>query len=172
NLVDKLMEAERKPLEKMEQDQTELEWKRDSFRDINKSLVDLNDKTFDMKMSDTYRSKSVSSSQENAVTATSKSDAPEGSYQIKVEELATPAMNVGKELGDDFDPDESLSKDKDYIPDEVKFKTYDENGNSKEHKIEIEESDSVNEVIEKINDNDSKVRATYDKQSNKIFMEA
>ena len=40
-MVNKLMEAERMPLDRMEQDRTLLTWKRDAFRDVNRSLLEL-----------------------------------------------------------------------------------------------------------------------------------
>lgn len=174
-LVDKLMKAERMPLKKMEQDQTNLEWKRDRFRDINKSLLKLDNMTFDMKMSKTYRSKTVSSSQENAVTATSKSGTPDGTYRIEVEQLATPAINVGEELDEEFDLNKTMgeyyAEDENGVPEEIHFTTFEADGKEKNHKIEIDKEDTVNSVLEKINEH-SHVRAFYDMQSNKVFLEA
>src|SRR5690625_2566698 len=95
-IVDRLMEAERMPLERMKQDQIMLTWKQDAFREINRSLLELEHMIFDMKLSPTYQSKTVHSSNENAVTATASSSAVDGSYQIQVSQLATNAINVGK----------------------------------------------------------------------------
>src|SRR5690625_156206 len=88
-MVNKLMEAERIPLEKMRQDQTKLEWKRDAFRDINRELLKLDELMLDMKLSRTYQSKSVTSSQDNAITATARANSTPGSYLINVTQLAT-----------------------------------------------------------------------------------
>src|SRR5699024_11661543 len=81
-------------LDRMEQDKTTLEWKRDGFREINKALLELDNMMLDMKLSKTYNSKTVTSSMESAVTATATSSAANGSYKISVEKLATSAMNV------------------------------------------------------------------------------
>src|SRR5690625_3920059 len=91
-IVEKMMTAERTPLDRREQDRTTLEWKRDGFRDINKTLLELKNMMLDMKLSKTYQSKTVTSSMENAVTATATSGAPEGTYQIKVNMLASPKI--------------------------------------------------------------------------------
>src|SRR5690625_1560696 len=95
-LVDKLMAAERMPLDRMEQDKTKLTWKRDGFRDINKALLELDNMMLDMKLSKTYNTKTVNSSQENAVTATALTSTSNGTYSIKVEKLATSAINVSE----------------------------------------------------------------------------
>ena len=97
-MVNKLMEAERMPLNRMEQDRTLLTWKRDAFRDINRSLLELSEMmtgtNFNMKLSKMYQSKTVTSSQPGAVTATGSTSASNGTYNIEVKELATNAINV------------------------------------------------------------------------------
>src|SRR5699024_11414366 len=54
-----------------------------------------------------YNHKEVTSSNENAVTATASSSTPNGTYDIEVEQLATSAINVRGELS--FDPNAKLS---------------------------------------------------------------
>src|SRR5690625_3507654 len=107
------------PLDRMEQDKTKLTWKRDGFRDINKTLLELDNMMLDMKLSKTYNSKSVSSSQENAVTATALTSTSNGTYSIKVEKLATSTINVStKKLGTDekkFNPNEPLKMESNVI---------------------------------------------------------
>src|SRR5699024_338128 len=93
-MVNKLMEAERIPLQKLQQQQTTLEWKRDAFRDVNSTLLELDNIVRDMKYSKFYKSKAATSSNEGAVTATAGANAPEGTYKIDVKNLATSAMNV------------------------------------------------------------------------------
>src|SRR5690625_2289804 len=95
-MVKKLMEAERLPLERMQQQQTTLTWKRDAFREINSALLELDNMMLDMKLSTTYNPKSAVSSQESAVTATANSNAQNGTFEIQVTQLATSAMNIGK----------------------------------------------------------------------------
>src|SRR5699024_5231081 len=151
-LVDKLMEAERIPLNKMHQDQTLLTWKRDAFRDINKSLLELDQMILDMKLSKTYNAKEVTSSNENAVTATASSSTPNGTYDIEVEQLATSAINVSGELS--FDPNAKLA---DVL---------------NQGEIEFNKDDTLNEVLKRITKDDNNVRAFYDPQTNKVIMEA
>src|SRR5690625_5758427 len=87
-MVNKLMEAERIPLEKMRQDQTKLEWKRDAFRDINRELLKLDELMLDMKLSRTYQSKSVTSSQDNAITATARANRDRKSTRLNSSHVA------------------------------------------------------------------------------------
>ncbi|HLS34649.1 MAG TPA: flagellar hook-associated protein 2 [Bacillota bacterium] len=164
-MVNKLMEAERIPLEKMRQDQTKLEWKRDAFRDINRELLKLDELMLDMKLSRTYQSKSVTSSQDNAITATARANSTPGSYLINVTQLATAAMNVGTkpvELDQVYDGS-----------DEIKFSTYDvESKGMKEHTIKVEEGDTIGDILAKISNEDNNVRAFIDPQTDRVIIEA
>src|SRR5699024_1103572 len=94
-MVNKLMEAERIPLTKMQQEQTTLTWKTESFRDLNTKLLELDKIVNKMKYSTSYKSKNAVSSQDGAVTATATSGASNGSYNIKVDNLASGEMRVG-----------------------------------------------------------------------------
>src|SRR5690554_7361637 len=96
-IVNRLIDAERIPLNKMQQDRTMLEWQRDGFRDINKKLSELDNMMLDMKLSHTYHSKAAASSQQDAVTATATTSAYDGTYDINVTQLASSAMNVSRE---------------------------------------------------------------------------
>src|SRR5690625_3756992 len=176
-LVDKLMAAERMPLDRMEQDKTKLTWKRDGFRDINKALLELDNMMLDMKMSKTYNTKTVSSSQENAVTATALTSTSNGTYSINVEKLATSAINVStKKLGTEenkFNPNEPLKDQTEVqLKDPIRFSTYNEEGKKQEHQINVDDGDTLNDILKKINDDDDiPVRAFYDAQSDKVIMQ-
>lgn len=108
-LVNKLMTAERMPLDKMQQDKTMLEWKRDGFREINTKLSELDNLMLDMKLSKTYNPKTISSSMEGAVTATGTPSTSNGTFELKVSQLASNAINVSQnELG--IDPTKTLEE--------------------------------------------------------------
>lgn len=168
-IIEKLMSAERMPLDRMEQDRTLLEWQRDGYREIYQKLYEMdNDLIFDMKLSSTYNSKTVSSSMESAVTATATSSAQNGAYSIKVDSLATSAINVGADLGKDFDPSKALNQ-----ATTVRFSTFNEKTQAmEEHTVEVAETDSLNDVLKKITNGDNNVRAFYDGTSNKVILES
>lgn len=175
-IVEKMMTAERMPLDRMEQDRTTLEWKRDGFRDINKTLLELKNMMLDMKLSKTYQSKTVTSSMESAVTATATSGAPEGSYQINVKSLAAPEI-WRSSLGKDFDGINqnvfSLIKeeDRDKYNDSINITIKTSDTDEENSQITIEKDDTIKDVLKKINDKDNNIRAFYDEQSNRIIME-
>lgn len=166
SMVNKLMQAERMPLDRMEQDRTELTWKQDAFREINRSLLELSEMmtgtNFNMKLSTMYQSKTVTSSQEGAVTATGTTSASNGSYNINVTQLATNAINLGTK---EVELDTKVEAGK------IHFTTYDENGQPIVHDIDVGDDDTISDVLKKINASDSDVRAFYDAQDKRVIME-
>src|SRR5690625_1427828 len=133
-MVKKLMEAERMPLTRLQQQQTTLEWKRDAFRDINSHLLELDNMMLDMKYSTTYKPKAASSSNSDAITATATSNATYGSYEIKVDQLATNAINVGEK---------KAREEITFVSGPQVFYTFNEDGTSSEHNFEITDEDSL-----------------------------
>ncbi|HLQ72717.1 MAG TPA: flagellar filament capping protein FliD [Bacillota bacterium] len=161
SMVNKLMEAERMPLTKMQQDRTKIEWQRDAFRDVNRSLLNLETSLRNMRLPSNYLQKTAVSSQPNAVTATGSPSASDGSYNIKVSQLATNEIQTSEEI----------EKDHTFQAGEITIKTYDEDGNDLVHTVEVKEGDTLDQVVRKLNDNDVNVRAFYNEQSGQIVME-
>ena len=90
NIIKELMNAERYPLNKLFQKKQTLEWQRDSYRDVNKLLKDFDTLIFDgVFRQSTFNKKTVSSSNENAVSAKAINAGANVSAQIKVDQLAT-----------------------------------------------------------------------------------
>lgn len=164
SIVNKLMDAERIPLVKLEQDRTLLTWKRDAFREVNRALSELDAMMLNMKLSPTYNSKTVTSSQENAVTATGSSSASNGSYSIGVSRLATSAMNVGK-VATGVELDDPVTAET------ITFSTFNAAGEQETHEIKVDDGDTIKDVLKKITDGDNNVRAFYDSQSKQVIME-
>ncbi|MFN2744441.1 MULTISPECIES: flagellar hook-associated protein 2 [Bacillus] len=90
SMVENLMRAERTPLDKLNQKKQRLEWQRDSYRDINKKLEEFSKYVFDnMILSTNYNKKTVSSSDTSKVTAKAVNAENNVTTQIKVGNLAT-----------------------------------------------------------------------------------
>ncbi|MDM5340062.1 flagellar filament capping protein FliD [Fictibacillus enclensis] len=95
SMVKEMMKAQRLPLDKLNQKKQILEWQRDDYRSMNTLLSTLKDLTFSMKLTSSYRSRTVTSSDESKVTATASSAANQASYNISsVEKLASAATKV------------------------------------------------------------------------------
>ncbi|WP_309507036.1 flagellar hook-associated protein 2 [Sediminibacillus dalangtanensis] len=177
-IVSDLMEAERIPLQKMEQDKTWMTWQRDAYRDVNKSFSELDNMLRDMKYQKTYSTRQATSSQSDAITATADATASNGTYNMEVTQLAKAAVNVSTQGisggTEKIDPFGKLSEQNFTggvtVPSTMTFTTY-ENGVGTEHNIDITETDTLNSVLTKITDQDNGVRAFYDVQADKVVME-
>ncbi|KGP73569.1 flagellar hook-associated protein 2 [Pontibacillus yanchengensis] len=181
-IVGDLMKAERMPLDKMEREKTSLTWKRDAYRDVNKQLFEMENMAFDMKLEKSYNSKSTSSTDSSAVTASATSDAGNGNYKVEVNQLASAAYNLS-ETGisasgsDKIDPDATLSSQKSKfnnnnfnIGDTFTLKTYNEEGAQSET-FKVESGDSLNDVLKKISNSGLGLRAFYEESSDKVMIE-
>ncbi|WP_370529826.1 flagellar hook-associated protein 2 [Alkalihalobacillus sp. AL-G] len=184
-LVSDLMKAERIPLDKMEQEMQRLVWKRDDYREMNMLLRDLDNSIFDgIFRQSTYLTKSVTSSNEAAVTATAGSTATNTTTTINVTQLAKAAMYnsetaVTDNNGNAVDGDTNL--------DQVTFsggQAFTTGFNLKLSVIKPGESqasditiavdpttDSIKDVMSKINSHtDLGVSAFYDSETNKVVL--
>ncbi|MFJ7981897.1 flagellar filament capping protein FliD [Lysinibacillus xylanilyticus] len=98
SLVEKLMKAERMPLNKTFQQKQTLEWKRDAYRNVNTKL-----KTFDdfllnkMILSGKMNQKTATSSNENLVSVKATSGATGNITIGGVSQLASAAQTVGNQ---------------------------------------------------------------------------
>ncbi|MBA2175571.1 flagellar hook-associated protein 2 [Halobacillus locisalis] len=179
-LVGDLMKAERQPMNKMEQDKSWLEWKRDSYRDVNKQLNELDTMAFDMKLERSFNSKNTSSS-DPAVSATATAAAGNGSYTLDVKEVATAAYNYSEnkltKTGETFDPDAALSSQQGNLKNGINLSesfsltTYNEDGTKNERTFDVAGDKSLNDILKEISDSDLGVRAFYDKSADKVMIE-
>ncbi|WP_257350306.1 flagellar hook-associated protein 2 [Pseudalkalibacillus decolorationis] len=183
-IVSDLMKAERIPLDKMEQEKQLLEWKRDDYRDMNKLLTDLDSFIFDgIYRQSTFLSKSVSSSNEDAVSATAGT-AVNTSTRINVTQLATAAMynstNAVTDSNGDVVSGDTLLKDVAFNGGQA-FTTgfslklsFIKPGESQASAITIPvdpSADSIKDVMAKINSHtDLGVSAFYDSATNKVVL--
>lgn len=93
-IVSDLMKAQRLRLDKIKQDKQIWQWKQEDYRSINSILLSLRNEVFNLRLQGTFLVKKATSSNESVVTATASGSAPVGTYQVKVESLATVASNV------------------------------------------------------------------------------
>ena len=98
SIVKDLMKVERLPLDKMEKEKTQLEWKRDSYREMNTALFSFDGELLNYTLSGTYGTRSVTSTNEAKITATAASGAGKGTYTFsEISQLAKAATLVNNE---------------------------------------------------------------------------
>lgn len=110
SLVKKLMDAERVPVNKLKQKRQKLIWQSDMYRQWNSDLWTFRNKTLsDMKFSKMYGTFSVTSSDDNKVSAVATAEAIAGTHKVEVLQLAEPARVFGKNPVDKVTADADLT---------------------------------------------------------------
>ncbi len=91
SIVENMLKVQRVPLDQVKQKKQILEWQRDDYRSMNTMLLNFkNNELFNMKLTPSYRAKTVSSSDDSKVSVSATSGANPSSYTIKnVTHLAT-----------------------------------------------------------------------------------
>lgn len=174
-LVEKLMSAERAPLNKFQQQKQTYEWQRDAFRTINKNNKTTRDFMYDYTLRSTLLNKNVTTSND-AVTATANAGAT-GTLQIgKVKQLAESATikSVGV-FGQGTESNTKLSET-DQLADlfgnqntvDIKMKVLKDNGKMEDVSISLSKDDTIANMISKFNKSGTGLNAYYDQQSGSL----
>jgi flagellar hook-associated protein 2 len=178
-LVNDLMKAERIPLDKLHQKKQLIEWKRDAYREMNSLLKELDDMIFNgIDRQSTFVKKLVSSSDESKVTAVANSLVSNVTTQIEVTQLASSSYGVSGTISIDsnnkIDPNATLSSQSGKFKNNnfgtsFELKVFQPDGTFKQQTFSIDPStESLNDILKKINDSDLGVTAFYDEFSDKI----
>jgi flagellar hook-associated protein 2 len=175
-IVGDLMKARRIPLDKLNQNRQLLEWKRESYRDLNTKLDDFrNSKLFNFKLESTLQAKKAEvSGDPAAVSAKTTGASQAGSFTIKVTQLAEAATKISEGTiattslvtSNTLDTEATASNltiggTNPWASGIYKFKI-----NDKEIEVNTA-TDSLDSVIDKIN-KQTTVTAFYDKNTQKM----
>ncbi|MCY7783403.1 MULTISPECIES: flagellar hook-associated protein 2 [unclassified Bacillus (in: firmicutes)] len=155
DIVSKLMQTERAPLDRLTQKKQTLEWQRDSYREVNTKIKELQDYMSKNTLTypSTYQSKTVTSSNESVLTATGSASAPNSSSTVEVASLATAATYKASNYTGYTQGDYNLEFNV-VAPGETTAKTVN---------ISVTSADTIDNVISKINSSDLGVSAFKDK---------
>ncbi|MED2946807.1 flagellar hook-associated protein 2 [Bacillus subtilis] len=155
DIVSKLMQTERAPLDKLKQKKQTLEWQRDSYREVNTKIKELQDYMSNNKLTypSTFQSKTVTSSNESVLTATGSASAPNSSSTVEVASLATAATYKANNYTGYTQVDYNLAFNV-VAPGETTAKTVN---------ISVTSADTIDNVISKLNSSDLGVSAFKDK---------
>ncbi|MGJ9384774.1 flagellar hook-associated protein 2 [Salipaludibacillus sp. CF4.18] len=176
-MVKDLMQAERQPMQKMEQDQKELILKMGEYREVNREFLDFRKNTFDTIMRRANMdAKQVSSSNEALISGTASAGASNGTYTISnVLQLATAeshssSQGIINSDGAQVDPNASLLDQ--FGKNSVGFSitTYDKAGAAVTNSFSFDGADTLNGVLSEINNSELGVQAFFDEHSGKISM--
>lgn len=162
SIVEKLMSAERAPLNKLYQQQQKYEWTRDAYREINTALSSFDDFLFDgYRLSSNFYKKTVSSTNSSLVTATATSAAT-GTLSIDgVSQLAKSAQGVGSTI---IATGSTKISDLTGLASGSKFtlSAINSSGTLSTKEFSIAENETVDSLVKKINSSDIGVTALFE----------
>ncbi|MFD1736755.1 flagellar hook-associated protein 2 [Bacillus salitolerans] len=142
SMVKQLMQAERIPLNKLEQKKQTLEWKRDQYREMNLMLAELDKFIFDgVGKQSTFLKKKIVSSDESKVTATSVGASSNTSTKLEVSRLAS-AESWNSEAAISFTAGTAYAAD---------FKVTDPDGTVRTKTVNIKDTDNIDAAISAFN---------------------
>ncbi|MES1027192.1 flagellar hook-associated protein 2 [Bacillus velezensis] len=157
SLVKKLMDAEKQPLNKLNQQKQTLEWKRDAYREVNTQIADMYSTTFNnMLMSTNWNKKTVTSS-DSSVSAAAVSAEQNISTSMSVQQLATPTTYKSSGAINFTSGQSQTLKFNVTNPGETK---------PTEVNVTIAANDTIDDVISKLNSSGLGVTALKEKISN------
>lgn len=170
-LVEKLMKAERIPLDKTFQKKQTYEWQRDSYRSVNAKLKTFDSYLFDnMILSGKMNQKTATSSNSDLVSVTAKGNAS-GNISIGgVSQLATSAQAVGSQTGA---TGQTKLSELGITEGSISLKAIGTDGNLAEKATTINfnpATDTVDDLMKKINESGAGVTAVF--ESGKLSLSA
>ena len=88
NVIEQLMEVEREPIEKKENDIAEIEQKQEMWRDVRKDVKGFEDAFSTLQDKETFETMDLSSTNDRIVATDAEPDAVEGDYNVSVDQVA------------------------------------------------------------------------------------
>ncbi|MFJ7649035.1 flagellar hook-associated protein 2 [Lysinibacillus sp. NPDC097279] len=172
-LVEKLMKAEKAPLNKLYQKKQTYEWQRDAYRDVNKQIKAFDDFLSKEMLLQKDLWKKTSSSSNDAISATSTTAKDGATLNISsVSQLATSTRRVGN-IGTTLSSGEAITKstkleDLGITGDQsIEMKVLQKDGKFKDVKMSFKQTDTIDSVITNLN-NGTGLSAFYDEKSGQI----
>lgn len=170
-LVKELMNAQRIPLDKLTQEKVWTEWQRDANREFNLTLSKLRTTASDLRLQSSFNAYSATSSDAQFVTASTTANALNGSYEVDVLSVASPAKihsanAINKIVGGVVSTTPAVSTDKIGVDGTVTI-----NGGTP---ISITSDMTFADVAKKIQDSTAAtvpaLRASFDDTTSRFFM--
>ena len=151
DIVSKLIQADRQPLERLQQQRQLLLWQQEEYRALNLKMRELSDAALAIRLQVNFASMTAHSSHGDVIGVSALPAAPSATYTLSVEQLAdslhlfSKSVTAGATLAEQFEGlDETVS---------FRIERLDEDGNVvAEHGFVFSaETDSLHDVVKRIN---------------------
>lgn len=171
SIISDLMKVERMRVEEIEKDKILAEWKKEEWQEMNTKLYSFyKEEMFKFRSKGTYSQKSLSNSNDSLISMNASPGAVRGSHSIEVIDMAKGSFLTGSELVGitSSTTAEDLSVYADPAND-VKKLTFSVDGGTTTHDISVVATDTIEDIITKIEDLDLELNVSYDSTFNRMF---
>lgn len=174
SLVEQLMAAQRTKVTKIENKKTKLTWTQEKWKDLNTKIYKLyTDELSKLRLQTSFSTFKASSSNENAVSVTTSSNAPIGSQSIAVNQLASAKAITGAVF---------TTKDGSKVKSSTKlseiseqFEVNDDNGivfaiksGTKEFNFNVTKNSTISDLVNACKD--AGLNANFDEKNQRFYM--
>lgn len=181
SIVAALMEAQKSKKTKVENKKTKLEWTQTIWSGLNKKLYSFyTDYAGKMRFQSSYLTKKAASSDSSVLTATANSTAANGSYSIKVSQLAAAQYVTSAKLGTYKTTDEDGNDVDASVSSKTKLADlgFDTSGSSvieikagdKKANLYVDQDTTVGDFVQKMKD--AGLNASFDEKQSRFFISA
>lgn len=167
-IVEQLMKAHRLKATKIENKITTTEWKQEKWKELNSKIYSFyTNQLSKMRLQSTFMTKKAVSSNENKVSVTAGTNAPEGTHRIKIEQLASAQYVTGAKIEkSNVSLDTKLS---DLGFDLSKGITIEINtGDGKTKKLEVKSDTTLGDFVNTLKS--AGLNASFDTTHNRLFI--
>ena len=160
-IVNSLVANAKKPLERYQKDIDLATLEKEVYQDVFDKSGKLDDAVIKMNLEGTYNTNKATSSKSSAVKATSFLNAEVGDYEVEVKQVAqNPYFNI------EFEQDPTVPLSDIFNDFQNGIITINDNA------IYVSSNDSINTLIDKINDSGGDLKASFDNSSNSVKVES
>ena len=181
SIVAALMEAQKSKKTKVENKKTKLEWTQTIWSGLNKKLYSFyTDYAGKMRFQSSYLTKKAASSDSSVLTATAKSSAANGSYSVKVSQLAAAQYVTSAKLGTYKTTDENGKQIDTAVTSTTKFADlgFDTSGSSAieitsgdtKVNLYVDQDTTIGDFVQKLKD--AGLNASFDEKQSRFFISA
>lgn len=167
SIINDMMQAHRIPLNKITQKKQYAEWQLDDYRSVNRDIRSMRDDLFEMTKQSTYMAKTVSVSNENALSVRASGASAEFTGEIEIKELAKAASWQLTDKRTDLKGDSKISElvGEDH---EITIKTP---ADDEAITVKFDKDETIDDAIKRIN-KEANVTAFFDERTGRISMTA
>ncbi len=172
-IIRELVAASSKKKEKIEKEQTKLEWKQTAWKDLNKKIKSFQASVSKMKFSDAFRKKTTTISNSSLASIVTSENAVNGSQTLVVKQLAKAGYLTGGRLSENKSVKgkttlSELTKGTGVELGKDDTASFNVNVGGRTKTIELKGSTTIDSVVAKLND--AGVTASFDTANQRFFI--